>query len=140
MLTEICQRIRNWFEPENGAGRHFGVFTIENGSLRPLDFLQTGQYFRILGSVANDGVYQYPASDLTDEVFDGAVWEMRPPPAFLSLAAEIEEYVMNGVGKPSPYISESFGGYAYQKATDADGVPLGWQDVFAKRLNAWRKL
>ena len=140
MLTEICSTLKNWFEPHDGSGRHFGTFVIENGQLAPLDFLQNGQYFRIIGSVANDGVHQYPASDLIDEVFDGAVWEMRLPPAFLSLCAEIEEYVMAGSAKPTPYVSESFGGYAYQKATGADGAPLGWREVFSKRLNIWRKL
>ena len=43
MLTEICAAIKNWFEPYDGSGRHFGVFTIENGSMQPLDFLQNGQ-------------------------------------------------------------------------------------------------
>lgn len=139
MLTEICAALKNWFEPQDGSGRHFGTFVIENGALTPLD-LKNGQYFRIIGSACNDGVHPYPDADLTDEVFDGAVWEMRPPPAFLSLAAEIEEYVMSGAAKPSPYVSESFGGYAYEKATDANGAPMSWQTAFAKRLNIWRKI
>ena len=71
MLTELLAEIRNYFEVPNG--RHFGTFTISGGSIAPLDFLQEGQYFRIVGSVFNDGVYQYPAASLTDEVFEGAV-------------------------------------------------------------------
>ena len=51
MLTEICQELKNWFDLE----RHFGVFTIENGELS-LPFLMDGQYYRICGSVFNDGV------------------------------------------------------------------------------------
>ena len=138
MLTEICQEVRNFFEPP--GGRHFGVFTISTGSLAPLDFLQDGQYFRIIGSVFNDGVHRYAASDLIDEVFDGAVWEMRPPPAFLSLCAEIEEYVKTA-GAPSKYTSESYpNGYSYTVATDKNGAPIGWQTAFASRLNQWRKL
>lgn len=139
MITEICQEVRNFFDPP--GGRHFGVFTISTGSIAPLDFLQEGQYFRIIGSVANDGVHQYFASDLIDEVFDGAVWEMRPPPAFISLCAEIAEYVMNGSGKISGYTSESYpNGYSYTLATDKNGAPIGWQTAFAARLNQWRKL
>ena len=38
------------------------------------------------------------------------------------------------------YRSESFGGYAYTKATDANGAPIGWQKAFASRLNQWRRL
>lgn len=138
MLTELLAEIRNYFEVPNG--RHFGKFTISGGSIAPLDFLQDGQYFRIVGSVFNDGVYQYPAASLTDEVFEGAVWAMRLPPAVIALSAEIEEYCNSDAGKASPYTSESFGGYSYTKATDADGAPIGWQKAFASRLNKWRKL
>ena len=138
MLTEICAELRNYFEVPNG--RHFGTFTINGGSIAPLDFLQEGQHFRIVGSVFNDGVYQYHATSLTDEVFEGAVWAMAVPPTLIALSAEIEEYNKSDAGKPSPFTSESFGGYSYTKATDANGVPIGWQKAFASRLNKWRKL
>ena len=138
MLTELCAELHNYFEVPNG--RHFGTFAISGGSIAPLDFLQEGQYFRIVGSVFNDGVYQYPAASLTDEVFEGAVWAMGVPPALIALAAEIEAYNKSDAAKVSPYTSESFGGYAYTKATDSNGAPLSWQKAFAKRLNQWRKL
>ena len=138
MLTEICAEIRNYFEVPNG--RHFGTFTISGGSIAPLDFLQEGQYFRIVGSVFNDGVYQYPATSLTDEVFVGAVWAMAVPPTLIALSAEINAYNDSDAGKASPYTSESFGGYSYTKATDANGAPIGWQKAFASRLAKWRKL
>ena len=138
MLTEICAEIRNYFEVPNG--RHFGTFTISGGSIAPLDFLQEGQYFRIVGSVFNDGVYQYPATSLTDEVFEGAVWAMALPPSIIALSAEIKAYNDSDAGKPSPFTAESFGGYSYTKATDANGAPIGWQKAFASRLNKWRKL
>ena len=138
MLTEICAELRNWFVVPDGV--HIQTYTVSGGSIAPLDFLQDGQYFRIVGSVFNDGVYQYPATSLTDEVFDGAVWSMAVPPAVIDLAAEIEEYNKSDAGKASPFTSESFGGYAYTKATDANGVPISWQKAFADRLSKWRKL
>ena len=138
MLTEICAELRNWFVVPDGA--HIGTYTISGGSIAPLDFLQEGQYFRIVGSVFNDGVYQYPDTSLTDEVFEGAVWAMAVPPTLIALAAEIKAYNESDAGKPSPFTSESFGGYAYTKATDANGAPIGWQKAFASRLNKWRKL
>ena len=119
ILTEICAELRNYFEVPNG--RHFGTFTISGGSIAPLDFLQEGQYFRIIGSVFNDGVYQYPATSLTDEVFEGAVWAMAVPPTLIALSAEIEEYNKIDAGKPSPFTSESFGGYAYTKVAPLAG-------------------
>ena len=138
ILTELCAELRNYFEVPNG--RHFGKFEISGGSITPSDFLQDGQYFRIVGSVFNDGVYQYPATSLTDEVFEGAVWAMALPPSIIALSAEIEEYNKSDAGKPSPFTSESFGGYSYTKATDANGAPIGWQKAFASRLAKWRKL
>ena len=138
IITEICAELRNWFAVPNGV--HIQTYTISGGSIVPLDFLQAGQYFRIIGSVFNDGVHQYPASDLTDEVFHGAVWAMAVPPAVIDLATEIEEYNKSDAGKASPFTSESFGGYAYTKATDENGVPIGWQKAFASRLNKWRRL
>ena len=138
MLTEICAELRNWFVVPNGV--HIQTYTISGGSIAPLDFLQEGQYFRIIGSVFNDGVHQYPASDLTDEVFHGAVWAMAVPTAVIDLATEIEEYNKSDAGKASPYISENFGGYGYTKATGSNGKVLTWKSVFADALNRYRKL
>ena len=138
MLTEICAELRNWFVVPDGV--HIQTYTISGGSIAPLDFLQEGQYFRIIGSVFNDGVHQYPASDLTDEIFHGAVWAMAVPPAVIDLATEIEEYNKSDAGKASPYISENFGGYGYTKATGSSGKVLTWKSVFADALNRYRKL
>lgn len=138
MLNEICEEIRNYFPVKGGI--HAGTFTISGGSIAPLDFLQEGQYFRIVGSVFNDGVHQYPASDLMDEVFSGAVWAMAVPPSLIALTAEIEKYVEIVDKNPSPYTAESFGGYSYTKATDEDGNPMSWQKAYAKRLNKYRRI
>ena len=138
MLTEICAELRNWFVVPDGV--HIGTYTISGGSIAPLDFLREGQYFRIVGSVFNDGVYQYSATSLTDEVFEGAVWAMALPPSLIALSAEIEEY-NETAGKPSAFTAESYpNGYSYTRATDANGVPLSWQKAFVSRLSKWRKL
>lgn len=138
MLSEICAEIRNYFCSENDI--HSGEFTISGGTIAPLSYLQEGQYFRVVGSVFNDGVWQYPAAGMIDEQFVGAVWAMRVPPSLVALAAEIEEYSTSDAAKPSAFTSESFGGYAYTKATDTNGVVAGWKTVFASRLNKWRKI
>lgn len=137
MLSEICAEIRNYFC--SNKDKHFGHFIVSNGTM-PLDFLQSGQYFRVVGSVFNDGVWQYPASDMTDEEFDGAVWAMRLPPSFIALAGEIRDYQEADAAKPSAFTSESFGGYSYTKATDSNGVAVGWQTVFARQLDKWRRI
>ena len=138
MLTELCTELHNWFTVPGGV--HFGTFVISNGAITPLDFLQEGQCFRIVGSAFNDGVYKYSENTLVDEVFEGAVWEMRIPPAVISLAEKIEEYTKSEASKVSPYTSESFGGYSYSVATNENGVPLTWREMFGSQLSKWRKM
>ena len=137
MLTEVCAEIRNYFVKDI----HNGTFEIVGGKITPLDFIQENQYFRIVGSVFNDGVYQNTADlVLTDEVFSGSVWSMAVPPSVVDLAEEIKKYNESDEAKPSAYTSESFGGYSYTKATDENGSPIGWKKVFASRLNPYRRI
>ena len=142
MLTELCQELRNWFERK----KFFGTFTIEDGQIEvPDGSLQDGQYFRIVGSIFNDGVHVYPTTDLKDEVFKGAIWSMAVPPSVVDLSERISEWVTKyGDSVSSPYSSESFGGYSYQKASSGQGNAASsnptWQSTFASELNRWRKI
>jgi hypothetical protein len=142
MLTELCAELKNYFLRDRDADIHYGEYTISGGGI-DLPFLLNGQYFRIVGSVLNDGVYKYPAYGLTDEVFTGAVWAMAVPPAVVALAADIEAWnEKNAETLASPYTSESFGGYSYTKASgsSASGGAYSWKDQFASRLAKWRRL
>lgn len=139
MLTELCQELRNWFDRE----RHYGTFTITGGNITA-SFLQNGQYFRIVGSVFNDGVHKYPDGDLTDETFEGAVWSLAIPVAIIKLSAEIDawrrKYESADSPAMSPYTSESFGGYSYSKSGGASNSSVGWRGAFRSELNRWRKI
>ena len=135
-LTNLCAELRNYFETE----KRFGTFTISDGSISPSNFLRSGQYYRIVGSVFNDGVHRHPAHDLTDETFDGAVWAMAVPPTVVELLHKIDDFEKAEANSPTAYTSESFGGYSYTKATDENGLPVGWRSVFRSELNKWRKL
>ena len=135
MLEEILMHLNNWYVAPDGI--HAGEYSIAGGSIT-LPFLVDGQYFRIFGSKMNDGLYQYPASDLTDEKFTGTVWELRVPKSLVTLSDEIKEWVAKN--EPSVFTAESFGGYSYSKATGPSGAPMGWQDVFRAQLNPYRKI
>lgn len=143
-MTDFCEELHNWFDVD----RIFGTFTISNGEITvPDGYLQENQYFRIVGSVFNDGVYKYPSNELIDETFDGAVWAMAVPPAAIALFTQIQEwnekYSQNEAAN-SPFQSESFGGYSYSKGsnstTGGSNITVSWQDQFKSRLNRWRKL
>lgn len=144
MLTQICQYLRNWFDQD----KVFCTLSVADGALaaenmRLSDILQDGQYYRIVGSVFNDGVHRWGDLDLSDErPFSGSVWPMAIPPEIISMDTEIEEWITkNADAINSPYQSESFGGYSYSKgysSGEAQGVT--WQGQFAARLAPWRKI
>lgn len=141
MLEQVLTHLHNWFIVPDG--KHFGTFTIEDGRLA-LPFLQDGQYFRIMGSVFNDGLHRYgpDMEALTDETFNGSVWALAIPPAVVKLAGEIAEWQeKNGAIASGIYQSESFGGYSYSKAVDSTtGGAVTWESTFRARLNPYRKL
>lgn len=141
MLTELCAELKNYFLRDQSKDIHSGTYEIIGGSIE-LPFLLDGQYFRIVGSVLNDGVYCYPAGGLADETFEGAIWAMAVPPAVVDLAYEIDNWEKdNAETLSSPYTSESFGGYSYSKASGANGSgAYSWRDQFAGRLAKWRRL
>ena len=130
-VGEMCASLRNYFALDPISGE----FTIKDSDIT-VPGLVRGQYFRIDGSVFNDGVHRYGEISMNgDETFTGTITPMAVPPAFEAVAAEVEEWKQkNAEAINSPYQSESFGGYSYTKGS------ASWQDVFAKRLNRWRKL
>ena len=139
MLEAVLIHLKNWFVVPRGV--HVGVFKIEDGSME-LPFLQDGQYYRICGSVFNDGLHKYGESELMAETFTGTVWALAIPKAVVELSEKIEEWqTKNADAVASPYSSESFGGYSYTKATDsATGAPATWETVFRSQLNPYRKM
>lgn len=141
MLEELMRECRNYFLIPGGV--HPDTYTIKGGSIA-LPFLVEGQYFRIIGSTFNDGVYQYGTGGLTDETFDGAVWALAVPAAFISLVEDVEAWRDKYESAAnSPFQSESFAGYSYTKSSansNSGGSVTGWRGVFASRLNKWRKL
>lgn len=140
MLEQILDYIHNYFIKEV----HSGVFKILNESL-DVDFLQEGQYYKVTGSVFNDGIHKYPEETLVDEEFTGTISAMAVPPSVIALSLEVEDWVAKyGSIVNSPYQSESFGGYSYTKGSTANGDGgsgmADWRSVFASRLNRWRKI
>ena len=146
-IEEVCQSIRNYFTRPDGRDVLVGTFTISgdvlycDGEVVPQD-----GYFRIIGSASNDGVYKAGTDHFaTDETFDGEMWFMHLPAAFVACCKDISEWQTANGGASSanmsPYSSESFGGYSYSKGGGTNGATaVTWQAQFRSRLNAWRKI
>lgn len=145
-LTEVCAYLKNYFLNGEKAVTS-GTFTITSGTA-PLDTLLPNQYFRIIGSVLNDGVWQNTADDLSKlrlEIFKGEIWSMSVPRDFEQLCDDISAWraVNEAATSPnmSPFQSESFGGYSYSKGGggSASGA-VSWQSQFSGRLNTYRRI
>ena len=140
-LTKLCKELNNWFDLD----RKFGTFTISGGTVQDVLELANNQYYRIVGSIFNDGVHKHPDTELVDEIFDGAIWAMAIPPEVIALCDQITEWEGKyGDAVLSPYASESFGGYSYSRGSkssqNGDGSLSNYKDVFADELNRWRKV
>lgn len=136
MLGNVLAYLRNYFP----ARKWYGTYVVSNGSIE-LPEMQDGQYFRIIGSVFNDGVHKYPVDTLDDEIFTGSIWALAVPKDVVKLAAEIKDWQKkNGEKASGPFQSESFGGYSYTLKSGSDESVTSWQNAFKSRLNTWRKI
>ena len=147
MLTEICGYLRNWFtrRPDGtDVPKVKGEFTISDGIIQGVDLLE-GQCYRILGSVLNDGVYEFHADEpvLRDETFTGEVWPMLVPIDVVNLDREIETWIeKNGEAVSGVFSSEnlSASGYSYSLKGSGEIAGANWQTAFATRLSRYMKL
>jgi hypothetical protein len=153
-ITEYCEYCKNFFLKDyiGLTDIYKGEFTIESGAFVSPDFtLKTGQYFRIVGSDVNDGVYcNKPASMalLNDETFTGQVWLMAVPRSFVALCDNIaawrNKYESSGGANMSPFQAESVQGvYNYSKGSTGStsgGATVTWQSQFGKFLSAYRRI
>lgn len=69
MLSELCHELKNWFE----ITQIFGTFEIKDGVVSVYKdgealAMKNNQYYRIVGSVFNDGIWQYKAPTDIDPI------------------------------------------------------------------------
>lgn len=155
MLEQLLTYLHNWFRVRDSVdGKHPGTYTVESGGI-VLPFLQSGQYFRIIGSVFNNGLYIYGETimdedrneiELTDETFTGSIWALAIPRAVIQTAEEMGDVTaqvtkITGQIAESPFTAESFGGYSYSKDQSGQLAALTAQrNEIMARLNQWRKI
>lgn len=139
-ITAICRQVNNFFVKEKTSG-NFALIP----SVAPIPLLEN-QFFRIVGSIMNDGVYQNNAESLatlTAEEFQGEIWSMAVPRDFLALCEEIEAFnsKMNEIAsKDNGFTSENFDGYSYSRASSLSPAQQSEWDNLTKRLNTYRRV
>lgn len=137
-MAQVMAEVRNYFPRLHMKEQ----WTISGGVLSPHDMLLAGDLIAIGGSLRNNGVYEVQEGGrlegVRDETFEGSVWVLCPPIAFVALCEEISAWEATrpayGVKK------ESFGCYSRENAVSPDGVPMSWQEVFKADLLPYRRM
>lgn len=139
-ITPICHSVNNYFPKEIKTGEF--ELTTETAPVSMLD----GQYFRVKGSILNDGVYQNNAESLATivpETFKGTITLMAVPKDFIGLCNEIDSFnakIFELGMADTGFTSESFGGYSYSKAANLSGALQQQYNGIVKRLSAYRRI
>lgn len=145
ILEQVLYHLHNWFGRDSISATGC---TIADGAL-PASIASSmveGVWYRIEGSLLNDGLHKHIADDLQDETFDGTITMLAIPKALLLVVEDIGAWqAANGETVDGPYASESFGGYSYTLRSDGSsnaggGGLSGWRLAFRDRLNPWRKI
>lgn len=141
-VYKVMAECRNFFE----TGWRDTVYTIQGGVLSPSTCISPRTWIAIQGSMYHDGVYQAGEGGVltgespgtADEEFAGRVWFLQPPAGFLVLCTDIAKFEEKTPA--GAYKSESFGAYAYTRASGRQGELLTWQEYFFKRLTPYRRM
>lgn len=147
MLTEICQRLKNWFDIKSDHtpyGHYSGTITISNNAitLNGEPFTVPTEHFRLIDSFKNNGVHKV-GDTLKDETFTGSIWLMVIPEKVVAIAADMKQWLLDyGNASKAPFSSESHKGYSYTKAIsggDSGAMSNVWA-AFESDLATWRKI
>lgn len=147
MLTEICQRLKNWFDLKSDHtpyGHYSGIISISNSeiSLNGEVLNIPTDHYRLIDSYKNNGVHAV-SDKLTDETFKGDIWLMVIPAEVVTLAADMAQWVKDyGNASKAPFSSESHKGYSYTKAggVGGSGATSSVWAAFESDLATWRKI
>lgn len=133
---QVMREVNNFF----GVSFLEGSFAIENGTINCE--VPVGAYIYVSGSMMNDGLHHMDVVHRFehDEEFEGRVWFCQPPRTFIALCEEIAAY--DAKNPTGAYISESFGGYSYNRGSGSSstGTASPWQQAFSVALRPYRRM
>jgi len=149
IIHAICMRNNNYFVDCKALEN--GEFELSGGEIRLSLKLRVGAWvllspgvgcFRVLGMEVVDGgfVYRLENSEGIDYSWTGIVYEMRLPLNFIKTAERVLEWANSEEAKPSSLAGETVAGvYTWRRTSNSSGLPIGWQELFAKELNIYRR-
>lgn len=157
MLSELCHELNNWFCRK----KFFGTIVISDGEIdidncdirdedgHPLSYyaekglpiLQQGQYYRIVGSVFNDGVYKNESDAIEPTMVDiGGGGDVEIPPINPELPGG---HLTKGAATDSEgeLTDETFEGAIWAMAVPPDVITLSndidnWLEQYGEAANS----
>ena len=149
IVHAICLRNNNWFI--DAKAMEHGDFELTDSRIKLRLNLPVGAWvllspgagcFKILEKETSGCEFVYTVEDAESisHVWSGTVYEMRLPFNFLKMANRILEWANSDEAKPSTLAGETVAGvYTWRRASASNGLPLGWQELFAKELSVYRR-
>lgn len=130
-----------WVQPEGGHDAHSIGDRVTHGGYRWISLINANIWEPGTDPRWWEKIIDSPEEHITvNERFSGTVYGLNVPRDFLELAEEIQEF-NNRPSTNSDRTSESvLGAVSWTRATDQNGMPAGWQSIFSKKLNAYRRM
>jgi hypothetical protein len=156
MMLEVMREVRNFFD----VSVERREFVLSKGKISLSGKYEVGQYILLTGSLLVNGVYRVAAVsrgrytlDLPtgqaggaeiDEKWAGIVYGLAVPPEFVKLCEEIQKFDESS-GNNNIVSETVIGVHSWTRATRTDGsrakgVPVTWRDMYADRLNHYRRM
>ena len=164
-VLEVMRHVRNFFHFDESKNEEFCKIMVksESGYIKLDGDFMSGDWILVTGSRRYDGVYLlkecmesvgdtgglFQLSNGTDETnplegvatFEGVVYLLLPRAGFILLCLEINEYMNNPDNFASSKAGENvIGFYSWTRATSEKGMPLTVFQVFASRLEPFRRM
>jgi len=146
ILLPIMRECNNFFDVCSESGD----FELNDGKIALKNIYRVNQYIALTGSLLVDGIYQIIARHegiytLTgadeNERWNGLIFGLNIPGDFIRLCEDIDKFNKSKAGQLTGYTSENvLGAHSWSRATNKNGLPVQWQDVFQIRLRPFNRI
>ena len=148
IIHAICMKLNNGFVRD--MQQEHGEFHLNHGKITLKSDIHVGRWilltrgvgcFKIINKLPVGDAFDYEVegADDIDHRWTGIVYEMELPLNLIAAAKGIFEWINSPAGKVTNVVSETITQrWSYTKATDENGMPLGWFEVFKNSCPSWQ--
>lgn len=143
-IFNVCSYLNNYFV--QGMPQEEGVFALKDRQIALEGDYPRGRWLLLTSGIGifrisektemDDGfVYTLDYADGIDHEWQGIVYMMNLPLSFIGMCTRINAWTNSQHGQPTTLQREHVVGlYSWEAAVGADGLPIGWQEIFRNEL------